>query len=288
MVELFGTEKGSLDFIQIVPLVLFNQLAVVGGVLRGMEWMGLELVEVADDAMSVDWFFENVCRFVGMVLVMNFWFYVLHFLAHKWTWMYKNVHSVHHQLVMPVGYGAIYCHPVEHLVVNLGPVMIAVWQLSGWDWWLVHCFVAFVSLETVLGHTVYKIGEGGKESDKGSRHYFHHFERGCNYGNSRYWEDKFFGTFRDWENWNEGSDSSSSDGELFVRGRAVRRRRSGRRKASPSPEYPYGDYKDSGYVSGEDIIYGSVIASTGAGVETDIVSSENELSERRSDLGLKM
>lgn len=245
LTELYGTEKGSLDFIQIAPLVLFNQLAVTAGVIGVMDWVGVELVELEVEGMNLDWFFGNVLAFVGAVLAMNFLFFVAHLGAHKWGWMYRVVHKVHHQLVVPVGYGALYCHPLEQLLVNLGPVVVALRWLSGWDWWLVHCFVAFVSVETVLGHTVYR--DVGSDCGKGSRHYFHHFERGCNYGNSRYFEDRAFGTFRDWgerEHSGEQRGESRSDDErqtsitsTSIYEGTLRKRRSRKRASSPEPIY---------------------------------------------------
>ncbi len=86
---------------------------------------------------------------------MNFTFFILHWIAHKWQWIYKKFHAIHHQLVVSAGYGAVYCHPVEHLLVNLAPVLLGIWYMFENDWWLTHAFVTFVSVETVLGHTVY-------------------------------------------------------------------------------------------------------------------------------------
>ena len=248
MTELCGTEKGSLDFIQIAPLVLFNQLAVTSGVIAAMDWVGVELVEVVESEMNLDWFFGNVFAFLGMILVMNFLFFVAHFVAHKWGWMYRVVHKVHHQLVVPVGYGALYCHPLEQLLVNLGPVVVALRWLSGWDWWLVHCFVAFVSVETVLGHTVYQ--DVGSDGDNGSRHYFHHYERGCNYGNSMYFEDKVCGTFKDWVEGERGEERGGERGgergepspitSTSIYEGTWRQRRSRKRASSPESLYDEG------------------------------------------------
>lgn len=207
--QIWEQERASLDFFEIVPLVLFNQLVVSGGIIWVMDVMGYELDGEGYLDELLDWGMGGltvaVWRFSGAVLVMNFAFFVLHRIAHKWRWMYRKIHTVHHQLVVNVGYGAVYCHLVEHLLVNVAPILLGVWYMLESDWWLIHAFVAFVSVETVLEHTAYV----GKGSEKGSRHYLHHFKRGCNYGNGPYLEDKLFGTFRDWtgtEIWDRGGE----------------------------------------------------------------------------------
>jgi sphinganine C4-monooxygenase len=37
---------------------------------------------------------------------------------HVNTWLYKNVHSTHHELIVPYAYGALYNHPIEALFLD--------------------------------------------------------------------------------------------------------------------------------------------------------------------------
>ena len=173
-IRLGRSEKGSLTAIEIVPLVIFNQLCITTAVIWSADIFGIEL------QTSGCTFSEGMLRFIGMILTLNFCFYTLHLLAHKWRWLYRNVHAVHHRLVVSVGYGAVYCHPIEHVFVNLGPVVAAIWMFGALNWWLIHWFVAVISWSTVEAHSCVK------ERGKGSQHYYHHYKNGCIYGNSPY------------------------------------------------------------------------------------------------------
>ena len=225
--QMWRQEKPSLSVWEIIPRVLFNQVIVMGGCLVFLELIGWNFGwekgwEEEWEQMSVSWFFDSVLRMTGMVLVMKFLFFCMHLLAHSWKWLYINVHSVHHRLVISNGMGALYCHPLEHVFVNMMSVVGGLLMFNGESRLLGHIFVAFVSSETILGHTVYC------DLKSGNRHYYHHKERGCNYGNSAYLEDKVIGSFRDWDEMDEMDDLGVVEHEIEV----PRRRK--RRRASPT------------------------------------------------------
>lgn len=46
-------------------------------------------------------------------------FYTLHRLMHRVKYFFNKIHSVHHELKEPVGFGSLYCHPVEFVMCNL-------------------------------------------------------------------------------------------------------------------------------------------------------------------------
>eukprot|EP00411_Alexandrium_monilatum_P037043 CAMPEP_0175398178 /NCGR_PEP_ID=MMETSP0095-20121207/35360_1 /TAXON_ID=311494 /ORGANISM="Alexandrium monilatum, Strain CCMP3105" /LENGTH=266 /DNA_ID=CAMNT_0016696891 /DNA_START=15 /DNA_END=814 /DNA_ORIENTATION=- len=52
---------------------------------------------------------------------------VMFFYTHRWMHenkrMYAAVHKLHHTWTAPISYVAIYCHPLEHVVSNLSPLL---------------------------------------------------------------------------------------------------------------------------------------------------------------------
>lgn len=46
-------------------------------------------------------------------------FYTLHRLMHRIKYFFNKIHSVHHELKEPVGFGSLYCHPLEFVMCNL-------------------------------------------------------------------------------------------------------------------------------------------------------------------------
>ncbi len=228
-------KHGTLTLGEVFPIVFFNQFVITLGCLFFIDYndfypldKGLDIwTGVFEDNGIV----QRLWRFVGMVLVMNIAFFILHIGCHQLKFMYRNVHYIHHEMKVPTGAGAVFCHPIEQIIVNIGPVGLAIWLFGAHDWYLVHSFVLFVSIETVLGH-----------DRERSRHYYHHKKGKCNYGNSMYFEDKVGGTFRDWTDGNvENNVEDNVDDNvdynvdynvegMEVRGFGIR----GKRKASPS------------------------------------------------------
>ena len=78
---------------------------------------------------------------VGYALVDEVLFYAIHRLAHHRS-LYKHVHKIHHEWTAPIALASDYCHPLEHLLVNVLP-NIAYGVLLGSDpfsyllWWII-------------------------------------------------------------------------------------------------------------------------------------------------------
>jgi len=51
-------------------------------------------------------------------------FFYLHRWMHLSKYMYQTVHKVHHKWHAPVALVAIYCHPLEHLLCNIFPLLL--------------------------------------------------------------------------------------------------------------------------------------------------------------------
>jgi sphinganine C4-monooxygenase len=50
--------------------------------------------------------------------VMDTWQYLCHRWMHVNKFMYKHVHSLHHRLVVPFAFGALYNHPLEGFLLD--------------------------------------------------------------------------------------------------------------------------------------------------------------------------
>lgn len=82
-----------------------------------LEWRGV------DSNPRVPPVSAMLSHFFVYVLVQESSFYYLHRLLHGGR-LYRAVHKVHHYWQAPIAIAAIYCHPLEHLLANLLPVLL--------------------------------------------------------------------------------------------------------------------------------------------------------------------
>jgi sterol desaturase/sphingolipid hydroxylase (fatty acid hydroxylase superfamily) len=115
--------------------------------------------------------FDVVC----ILLVEEFLFYYMHrgnsgdhfkhrliclninqMLVSHWGVIYRFIHKQHHEFKAPVAMAAIYCHPLEHLLVNLVPAhagaLLCGSHLSTCAIWYV-----FAVLNTLNSHSGYHL-----------------------------------------------------------------------------------------------------------------------------------
>lgn len=70
----------------------------------------------------IKWSFV-VKQVVWSIICFEISFYYIHRLLHVGL-LYKCIHSIHHRLVKPVGFAALYCHPLEFLFANFLPATL--------------------------------------------------------------------------------------------------------------------------------------------------------------------
>jgi sterol desaturase/sphingolipid hydroxylase (fatty acid hydroxylase superfamily) len=83
----------------------------------GESWMVLDLLQFPG-------VFEAVWQLAVTIVAEEVLFYHAHRLLHHPV-LYRTIHKSHHEWTAPVGIAAIYCHPVEHMLSNVGPAMLA-------------------------------------------------------------------------------------------------------------------------------------------------------------------
>jgi sphinganine C4-monooxygenase len=75
---------------------------------------------------------------------------------HEVPFLYRNFHSHHHRLYVPYAFGALYNHPAEGFVLDIGGALLAE-TLAGMTVRQSMLLFAFSSLKTVDDHSGYRI-----------------------------------------------------------------------------------------------------------------------------------
>ncbi|CAL1370625.1 unnamed protein product [Linum trigynum] len=92
-----------------------------------------------------------VVQFITAMVVLDTWQYFMHRFMHQNKFLYKHIHSLHHRLVVPYAYGALYNHPVEGLLLDtIGGALS--FLLSGMSPRASIFFFSFATIKTVDDH----------------------------------------------------------------------------------------------------------------------------------------
>jgi sterol desaturase/sphingolipid hydroxylase (fatty acid hydroxylase superfamily) len=123
-------------------------------------------------------------------------FYLIHRLIHV-PFLYKHVHSVHHNSVNPSPFSSLSMHPVElllylgmafwHLIIPSNPIL-ALYQLHR---------AGFGAIPGHIGFDKIEVGQETGVATHAYIHYLHHKYFEVNYGDGLVPFDKWFGTFHD-------------------------------------------------------------------------------------------
>lgn len=174
------------------------------GFLSGVPiWTGLQVVVLWAFANGyVPWltFAENPIYLGLLCLVVpvihEFHFFCIHRLIHT-PFLYKWVHSVHHNSINPSPWSSLSMHPVEHLlyfstifyhlVIPSNPI-IALYQLH---------YAGFGAVPGHVGFDKVEITDETAVDSHAYIHYLHHKYFEVNYGDGLIPIDKWIGTFHD-------------------------------------------------------------------------------------------
>ena len=98
-------------------------------------------------------------------------FYFIHFMFHRHRYLWKTIHYMHHLYQTPLPWMAFFCHPIEHIVLNILPVVIGPWLLPS-DLFTVRTWFILCTMSSVWSHAF----------DLCRPHSIHHMFVNGNYG----------------------------------------------------------------------------------------------------------
>lgn len=123
------------------------------------------------------------------VVSTDCWFYWVHRLMHMNKTLFRHVHYLHHEWVYPMAIRTIYTHPVEHLLGNVGSIVIGPYLWPG-SRGLIYLWVIGATASSVFAHcgTILPFFSS-------VTHDLHHRYLTCNYGVLSI-SDRLYGTLR--------------------------------------------------------------------------------------------
>ena len=157
-------------------------------------------------------------------LIHELHFFCIHRLIHT-PFLYKRVHSVHHNSINPSPWSSLSMHPVEHLLY-WSDILVHLVLPSHPLLVLYHLNVTGTG--AVIGHVGFdKVEAGGERSvdTHAFAHYLHHKHFEVNYADGTLPLDKWFGT------WHDGT----VDGDRLMKERYRRRKARMNKKTGATP-----------------------------------------------------
>jgi methylsterol monooxygenase len=137
--------------------------------------------------------------FFLMVAIDDVWFYSIHRLMHTNKFLYKKIHSVHHQAVPPIPMDFLFAHPIEALGAAFGlilGVLVLIFITGNANIYVLVAYSFYRTMHELEVHSGFQIiPEKYLGFIGSSKHHFNHhkYHKG-NYASAFTYLDKIFGT----------------------------------------------------------------------------------------------
>jgi sterol desaturase/sphingolipid hydroxylase (fatty acid hydroxylase superfamily) len=110
---------------EIIKVVIKNQILVNLSLAIAYDWwLYRYLAYEVSSSPPPGWSMTSVWQLSACVVVEDVLFYIAHYTLHWNLTLYKNIHSIHHRLVVLSTMATIYAHPLEHFFGNILPVVL--------------------------------------------------------------------------------------------------------------------------------------------------------------------
>ena len=166
-----------------------------------MNLIGIQQVKEAESAISTKTSYLKLASQIAVAMVwFDLWQYAWHRALHANRFLYRNLHSWHHRLVVPYSFGALYGHPLESFITDtIGGT--AAFLVSGMSTRASIFFFSLYSVKVIDNHCGLSLLPSWDRLsfwNNTAYHDVHHQLRGGKYNYSKLffvvW-DKIFGTY---------------------------------------------------------------------------------------------
>jgi len=98
---------------------------------------------------------DSLYHYVVYIVLDEILFFYLHWLCHAFGPLYQYVHKVHHTYSAPFALAADYCHPVEHILVNILPPLAGCLIMHS-DQFTIFVWLSQIQLVRQVNHSGYR------------------------------------------------------------------------------------------------------------------------------------
>jgi sterol desaturase/sphingolipid hydroxylase (fatty acid hydroxylase superfamily) len=141
-------------------------------------------IQIVIESSVNDSLLLSIWKIFLIINASNLFFYWSHRLLHI-PFMFRYIHSKHHEFIEPIGVAALYAHPFEHFLSNTFSFLFPFLYI-GCNYYIMLVLLSTASIITVLSHTRYVT--------LFNDHLIHHQLFKYNFGFGGY-IDKLFGTY---------------------------------------------------------------------------------------------
>jgi sterol desaturase/sphingolipid hydroxylase (fatty acid hydroxylase superfamily) len=132
---------------------------------------------------------------VAFFIAWDLYLYGMHWSMHRWSWLYINVHKVHHQIKAPSCMTVISFHPVETFLFFLPLLAISLWPCNMETFVVLSVFVTGVSWLAHSGYSFKFYEQFHFIIDTTTIHDYHHEKTKSNFSIYLSIWDHLFGTY---------------------------------------------------------------------------------------------